>query len=145
MPPFPSGRWFWPGVALVVGIAGISAIWVAIAVLSDTTASWLGLVAAVDMALLLGLTRAPAGPARAAIAALATAAATALSLWLVVATQLGLALGLPPLASAVRLGPHLAWTLAGMTLSRVDWVLLVAGPVLAALLAPAARTAPEAG
>jgi hypothetical protein len=133
---FP-GRWFWPGVALAVGIAGICAIWVAIAMLSGSSASWLGLVAAVDMALLLRLTRAPEGIARNVAAALATLAATALSQWLVVATQLGIALGLPPLSSALRLGPHLAWMLAGMTLSPVDWVLLAAGPILAALLVQA--------
>ena len=78
---FP-GRWFWPGVALAVGIAGICAIWVAIAMLSGASASWLGLVAAVDMALLLRLTRAPEGIARNVAAALATLAATALSQWL---------------------------------------------------------------
>jgi hypothetical protein len=138
MPPFRDANWLWPGIALAVGIAGVCAAWVAIAVLSGTTASWLGLVAGVDMVLLLKLTRAPAGGARVAVAALATFAATVLSLWLLVATQLGMVVGLPPLSSALRLGPHLAWTLAGMTLSRVDWVLLAAGPLLAAILAQGA-------
>ena len=37
MPLFPSSRWLWPSLALLVGIAGMSAIWVAAAVLSGST------------------------------------------------------------------------------------------------------------
>jgi hypothetical protein len=134
MPPSLAGRWLWPVIALAVGVAGICAIWIAIAVLSGTSGSWIGLVAAIDVALLLRLTGAPAGRHRIVAAVLATALATVLSQWLVVATHLGGALGLPPLASALKLGPHLAWTLSAMSLDPVDWVLLAAGPVLAAIL-----------
>ena len=37
----------------------------------------------------------------------------------------GRVLGLPPLASALRLGPALAWQLASLSLDRVDWILLL--------------------
>jgi len=134
MPPSLAGRWLWPVLALAVGVAGICAIWVAIAVLSGTSGSWIGLVAAVDVALLLRLTGAPRGAGGMLAAVLATMLAIVLSQWLVVATHLGVALGLPPLASALRLGPGMAWALCSMSLSRVDWVLLAAGPVLAAIL-----------
>jgi hypothetical protein len=138
MPENFPGRWFWPGLALLAGIAGMSAIWVAAAVLSGANCSWLGLVAAADMALLLRLTNAPAGVGRVLAASAATLGTVVLAQWLVVATQLGVVLGMPPLASALDLGPHLAWQLASIALSRVDWVLLAAAPLLAAILAPAA-------
>ncbi len=144
MPPFISGRWLWPGIALLVGVAGMSAVWVAASVLSGATCSWLGLLAAIDMALLLRLTHAPEGPGRALAAVAATLATILASQWLVVATQLGVALGMPPLASALHLGPHLAWQLGSLALGPVDWVLLGAAPVLAAILAPGAGGAPSA-
>ncbi len=142
MPHFLSGRWLWPGIALLVGIAGMSAVWVAASVLSGTSCSWLGLLAAIDMVLLLRLTHAPEGTGRVLAAVGATLATIFASQWLVVATQLGVALGMPPMASAVHLGPHLAWQLGSLTLGRVDWVLLGAAPVLAAILAPG-KAAPD--
>jgi len=135
MPLFPSGRWLWPGLALLAGIAGMSAVWVAAAVLSGSACSWLALVAAADMALLLRLTGAPAGPGRVIAAVAATLTTLVLTQWLVVATQIGGVLGIPPIASALHLGPHLAWQLTGLALGRVDWALLAASPVLAAILA----------
>ena len=53
--------WLLPTLALLVGILGVSAVWVAAATLSGRSCSWLGLLAAIDMALLLKLTNAPAG------------------------------------------------------------------------------------
>jgi len=135
MPLFPSGRWLWPGLALLAGIAGMSAVWVAAAVLSGSACSWLALVAAADMALLLRLTGAPAGPGRVIAAVAATLTTLVLTHWLVVATQIGGVLGIPPITSALHLGPHLAWQLTGLALGRVDWVLLAASPVLAAIMA----------
>ena len=144
MPPIVSNRWLWPGIAMLVGIAGMSAVWVAASVLSATTCSWLGLVSAIDMALLLRLTQAPEGPGRVLAAVGATLATIVASQWLVVATQLGIALGMPPIASALHLGPHLAWQLGSLALDRVDWVLLGAAPLLAAILAQGASGAASA-
>ena len=134
MPKNFTAGWLLPSVALPVGILGMSAVWVAIAILSDRSCSWLALVAAVDMSLLLRLTNAPPGRLRMVVAVLATALAVALSQWLIVATHLGLALGLEPLASSLRLGPALAWQLGKLSLDRVDWILLLASLPLAAIL-----------
>ena len=145
MPPFPYRQWLWPGLALLAGIAGMSAVWVAAAVLSGSACSWLALVGAADMALLLRLTGAPAGPGRVFAAVAATLATLVLTQWLLVATQIGGVLGIPPIASALHLGPHLAWQLTGLALGRVDWVLLAASPVLAAIMASGqAAPAPSA-
>ncbi len=121
----------------------MSAVWVIVAVLSMRPCSWLALVAAADMALLLRLTNAPPGLPRIIIAVLATAAAIALSQWLVVSTQLGAVLGLPPLASSLRLGAALAWQLSKLSLQRADWVLMVAALPLAALLSQPRLSGPR--
>lgn len=126
--------WLMPSLALLVGILGISAVWVAAATLSDSSCSWLGLLAAIDMALLLKLTNAPPGRLRIIAAITATAAAVVLSQWLVVATQIGISLGMAPLASSLRLGPALAWQLSRLSLDSSDWILLIASLPLAGIL-----------
>lgn len=131
--------WLLPTLALLVGILGVSAVWVAAATLSGRSCSWLALLAAIDMALLLKLTNAPPGRLRMIAAITATAAAVGLSQWLIVATQMGLSLGMPPLASALRLGPVLAWQLSKLSLNSQDWILLVASLTLAAILTQTPR------
>jgi hypothetical protein len=118
----------------MVGVLGMTAAWVAVAVLSERPCSWLALVAAVDMALLLRLTNAPGGALRVVAAVIATALAVALSQWLIVATHLGFVLGLEPVASSLRLGPALAWQMTKLSMSAVDWVLLASSLPLAAIL-----------
>lgn len=137
LPKNSAARWLLPGIALVVGTLGMSAVWVAASVLSDRSCSWLALVAAIDMALLLRLTDAPKGRLRMVLGVGATALAVAISQWLIVATQLGVSLGLEPLASAVRLGPALAWQLGKLSLTGADWILMVASLPLAAILTQA--------
>jgi len=130
-----------PALALLVGIAGITVAWVAAAVLSDQPCSWMALVAAIEMAVLLRLTRAPAGALRTAVAVLATLVAVLLTHWMIAATQLGVVMGMPPITSSLRLGPALAWQLMQLSLGRLDWILIGSSLPLAAILvhAPATR------
>ena len=144
MRKFPLSAWLLPSLALLVGILGISAVWVAAAVLAQRSCSWLALVAAIDMAVLLRLTSAPPGPLRSFAAVLATALAVALSQWLIIATQMGFVLGLAPIASSLRLGPALAWQLGRLSLDRLDWILLLSALPLAAILSQARRAPPPA-
>ena len=123
-----------PALALLVGIAGITVAWVAASVLSNQPCSWMALVAAIDMAVLLRLTRAPAGAPRTAVAVLATLLAVLLTHWMIAATQMGALMGMPPLASSLRLGPALAWQLVQLSLDRLDWILIGFSLPLAALL-----------
>ena len=131
--------WLLPTLALLAGILGVSAVWVAAATLSGRSCSWLGLLAAVDMALLLKLTNAPAGRLRMFAGVSATAASVALSQWLIVGTQLGISLGMAPIASSLRLGPVLAWQLSRINLDYSDWILLLASLPLAAILTQPGR------
>lgn len=135
MPRISVAGWLLSLLALVVGVLGMSAAWVTAAVLADRNLSWLALVAALDMAMMLQLTRVPPGWLRIALAVSATAAAVVLSQWLIVAAQLGFTMGLRPLDSSMRLGPSLAWELSRLSLGNVDYVFLLASLPLAAILA----------
>jgi hypothetical protein len=61
-----------------------------------------------------------------------------LSQWLLVGTQLGISLGMAPLASSLRLGPVLAWELSRLSLDAADWILMLASLPLAAILTQSA-------
>jgi hypothetical protein len=125
-------RWLLSGLALAVGILGISAVWLALAMLSGSPCSWLALFAAADMALMLRLTQAPPGGSRRLAAAIATALAIAISQWFIAATYMGESLGLAPLDSASRLGPVLAWAMTVLNLRGMDWALILISLPLAA-------------
>lgn len=107
--PSPSPRqWLLPALALAIGILGMTAAWLAVAMLVRGPCGWMAPLAALDMALMLRLSGAPPGWRRAAAAVLGTGVAIALSYWMMAATQMGQLLGLSPLESAQRLGPVLA-------------------------------------
>jgi len=100
--------WLLPLLALCIGVLGMTAAWLALSMFLRSPCGWLAPVAALDMALMLRLSAAPAGRIRAALAVMGTAAAVAISYWMMAATQMGQLLGLSPLESAQRLGPVLA-------------------------------------
>lgn len=134
--------WIVPSVALVAGCAGMVGAWVAAGSLSGSSLSWLALVAALDVAMLLRLTQAPASRARILLAVLATGAIVVASQWLLAATRVGVLVGMQTLASAARLGPALGWQVVQLSLDRVDWVWLLASLPLAAILAEAPPSRP---
>ena len=139
MPTTRASAWLLPTVALLAGVLGADAVWVILAVASSRPCSWMALLAAVDVALLLRLTGAPPGRTRVLAAVLGTALAVALAQWLIVATQLGIVLGLQPLDSALRLGPALACQLLRLSLDRGDLAWMLASLPLAALVARRSR------
>ena len=131
--------WLLPVVAAIAGILGTDAVWVAISVGTGRPCSWIALLAALDLALLLRFAGAPPGRARVVLAVLGTTLAVLLAQWLIVATQLGIALGLQPVASALRLGPSLALQFWRLSLARLDLAWMLAALPLAALLAQRSR------
>jgi hypothetical protein len=108
-------------------------VWVAVAILSQGPCGWLALLAAAEVALLLRLTQAPSGYARAAVAVLACALAIAAAMWMIAATQMSFVFRLGPIDSALRLGPVLAWELTRLTLRPLDWIFIALSLPLAAL------------
>jgi len=143
LPTTSASAWLLPGAALLAGVLGVDAVWVGLAVAGNRPCGWMALLAAVDVALLLRLTGVAPGTARISIAVLATALAVALAQWLIVATQMGIVLGLQPLDSAMRLGPVLARQLLSLSLDRGDLAWMLASLPLAGLLAGRRRR--EAG
>ncbi|MFT3805923.1 hypothetical protein [Arenimonas sp.] len=135
MPPaFSPFRWLLPCVAALAGCLGFMAVWTFVAVLSGKAHAWLALLAAVDIAFMLRLARAPEGRGRIALAVCATALAIAGGLWLIVATRIGLVMGLDPLNSALRLGPVLFEALTRLSLGTLDYALILLSLPLAAWL-----------
>lgn len=100
--------WLLPAFALVVGVMGAVAVWLGLAITLRSTCAWVAPLAALDMVLMLRLAAAPPGKVRAVLALTGTAIAIVISYWMIVATQMGLLLGLSPAESAQRLGPVLA-------------------------------------
>ena len=88
--------------------------------------------AALDVLVVLRLAGMPPGTPRAVLALVATAVICGVSLWGIVATQLGFALGLTPWDSALKLGLHHGWTLLMLAMTPLDWIALLAAPWLAA-------------
>lgn len=117
---------------LLLGGACVVVAWVTLALYLQRQAGWMALLAAADVVLVLRLAGMPGGRLRATLAALATVAICALSLWSIAATQLGLPLGLNPWESLPRLGFHHAWTLVTLTTTPFDWAALLLAPPLAA-------------
>ena len=134
-PAAPSA--FPPTALLLValGSGGLAALWVIVALLADAQCAWMAPLAALDAALLLRLGGAAPGWRRAAAAMAATALAIALANWGIVAAQLAGMMGLGVFASAVKLGPTLAWTFAGLANGPAELAWMGGALVLAALAA----------
>lgn len=97
--------------AIALAAIGFAAAWVMLGLASHSVALWMMALAVLDTAAMLALLAEPPGRRRALLAALGTALAIGLGLWLLNAVQFGRLLGLDPLPAIDRLGPHLAWQL----------------------------------
>jgi len=129
--PKPSAPRWYALPLLVLGAAGFAAFWMLAALALDGLCAWLAPLAAVDMVLLLRMAKWPAGPARAAWAALATAGVVAAANFLIVAGQVGQNFGFRPWESALLLGRDYAWLLMRLAVDRLDVALWTAGVLVA--------------
>lgn len=111
---------------LVMGTCGFAAAWITVGFLNAAQNSWMAVIGALDVAWMLHLGNWPRGRGRIAAAMIATAAIVALANWGIIATQLGLMLGLTPWESALKLGFSHAWTLAQLANGPWDiaWLLV---------------------
>ena len=143
--PKPSAPRWYALPLLVLGAAGFAAFWMLAALALDSLCAWLAPLAAVDMVLLLRMAKWPAGPARAAWAALATGGVVVVANFLIVAGQVGRSFGFRPWESALLIGRDYAWLLLRLAADRLDVALWAAG-VLVALWAGLSgrRPAPSA-
>lgn len=120
---------------LLLGVGGFAAVWVIVGLYRDAQSSWMAILGALDVAVLLRLGKWPPGPARAALGVVATAATIVVANWGITSGQLGAVLGLLPWDSALRLGMNHAWTLAQLANGVGDALWLGFALVVAALAA----------
>lgn len=126
----------WPSLLLLLlGTLFFSAIWIMLAVYAGKPCGWMAVLAALDAALMLRVGGMPRGARRAVLAVLATLAMIALVNWGTAATQIGIAMGLNPWDSALKLGMDYAWTLAGLANQAADLVWMGLALVMAAVAA----------
>ncbi|GHC08218.1 hypothetical protein [Thermomonas carbonis] len=126
----PTPRWFALPL-LALGMLGFVSAWVLAALFFERQCAWLAVLAAMDMVLLLGIARWPAGASRAGWAFAATAAAVVLANFGIAAGELGKSFGLRPWESALMLGADHAWTLLKMANSPLDLAFYIAGLLVA--------------
>ncbi len=131
-PAAPPARWLAP-ILLLVGSVGFAAAWILLAFARDRQCSWMAILAALDAAVLLRLSRMDRGWQRAALGVGSTVATIALANWGIAAAQMGRVMGLLPWESMTRLGPSFAWTLANLANPPVDLFWLALALVVAAV------------
>lgn len=120
------------GLWCLVTAIGMAAFWAIAATLTQRPLGSMPLLIALDVVVMLGLLRLVPNAARAALAGASTALAIALAWWLIAASQMAAMLGLDPLQSLRRIGPHLVWSLSAASFDRFDLALAAASIALAA-------------
>ena len=134
MPAAQPVRIPWFALALMaLGCIGFAAAWAAVAMLSGAQCAWMAPLAALDVAWLLRLGGARPGMARMGLGLAGTAASIVLANWSIIAAQLAGVMGLGFLDSALRVGPSLAGTLAGLANGTAELAWMGAALVLAAI------------
>lgn len=126
----PKTAWFAP-LLLLLGCVGFASAWILLAYARDGTFAWLGVVAALDIALLLRLGRLRRGWLRAILGVVVTCLTITVTVWGTLAALTGAPLGLLPWESMTHLGPHLARTLLPLVYSGVDVAWFAASLVVA--------------
>jgi len=135
--PPPASRtqhWLWP-LLLLLGSVTLAIAWLMVALATGSQAGWMAVAAAAEAAWMLRLGTLPGGKARIAVAMLATLLIALAANWGIAAAYIGGPMGLVPWESALRLGPHLAWTLIGLANGPAEILWLLAGLAVAWWLA----------
>jgi len=128
-------NWLPAAGLLLLGTLGFAAAWILLGTRYDSLCTPMAVLAALDAALLLYLVKARRGVLRVLLAVLVTAAAALIAIGALVSTRIGLQLGLSPWEAVQRLGIEPARLVLGMSLDRVDLAWLLAGVVIAVVLA----------
>ena len=139
MPPAPSPAsapqlWLWPPL-LLLGSVTLVVAWLLVALATGSQAGWMAVAAAAEAAWMLRLGSLPSSKARIALAMLATVLIALAANWGIAAAHIGGPMGLAPWESALRMGPHLAWTLIGLANGTAEILWLLAGLAVARWLA----------
>lgn len=118
---------------LVLGCLGFAAAWILMATWLQRACSWMAVLAALDAALLLRITRFPAGRTRMLLTVGATATMIALACWGLAAARIGGPLGLLPWESMLKMGTGFGWLLVQLGTTTADLAWFGAALLVAAL------------
>jgi len=114
-----TSHWLWPLLLLLGCITALIA-WLIVALALGRQAGWMAIPVALESAFMLRLAGYRPGRARAWTALIATALVILLAQWAIASAQIGAVMGLDVLASALRMGPRLAWHLTALANSGFD-------------------------
>jgi len=128
-------NWLSASGLLLLGGLGFTAAWILLGNYRNSLCTPMAVLAALDAALLLYLARIQQRALRVAVALLLTAGAALLAIGTLISTRIGLQLGLPPWEAFQRLGTGSARLMLEMSLDQVDLAWLLAGLVIALVLA----------
>jgi hypothetical protein len=120
---------------LLLGSITLAIAWLMVALATGSQAGWMAIAAAAEAAWMLRLGTLAGGRTRIAVAMLATLLIALTANWGIAAAYIGGPMGLAPWESALRLGPHLAWTLIGLANGTAEILWLLAGLAVAWWLA----------
>jgi len=126
--------WLWP-LMLLLGAATALLAWVFFALMLGRQIGWMAVLVALELLFMLRLGTLRGGPLRVVLVAGGTLLITALAWWTIASAWMGGSMGLPPWESALRMGPHLAWTLVNLATTAMDWLWVAIAVVLGAWLA----------
>ncbi len=118
-----SRHWLWP-ILLLLGSLTLTIAWLLVALSTGTQAGWMAIFAALEAAWMLRLGTFRPGPARIALTLLTTVLIAVATNWGIAAAYVGAPMGLTPWESALRMGPHFAWTLLSLAngLGELIWL-----------------------
>ncbi len=119
------------GLWCLLAATGMAALWAIAATATHRPLGWMALLTALDVIVMLGLLRLVPDATRAGLAGASTALSIILAWWFIAASQMAPMLGLHPLQSLLRIGPHLVLSLSAASFDRFDLALAVASIVLA--------------
>lgn len=131
----PAGRvhhWLWP-LLLLLGCLTITIAWMLVALSTGRQNGWFAVVAALNAALMLRMGGMARGVWRALIGMVAALLVIVAANWSIASAYIGGSMGLTPWESALKMGPHYAWTLAGLANDAADRVWMGVALVVAAL------------
>ena len=132
IPPSRPARWLAPAMLFFGGIL-LALVWMLLALYLGRPCGWMAVAGALASALMLRLGGMPRGWPRVLAAVLGTLLVIALVNWGVAATQIGIAMGLNPWDSALKLGSDYAWTLTKLANQMADRVWMGLALVVAAI------------
>lgn len=126
-----TAHWLWPPLLLLGCMTAVIA-WMLVMLATGRQSGWMALLGALEIAWMLRLGTLQAGRLRIAIATVATLAVIVTANWGIASAQIGASMGLDPWASALKMGPSLAWTLLSLANGGFDWLCYAAALVGAA-------------